>query len=476
VKAGRIVALVIGCLVALVGAALLIGTGALTWAYASQRDDAGYFTSRQVRVETVTRALDSGTIDLGSDERPNRWPFGDGDLATVRFRVTAREGEEIFVGVAHTSDVDTYLTGVAHDEVTDVQWSGGDGGVDYRRTDGSATPAPPADQTFWAVTAGGPGVQTLTWDVEGGSWSVVVMNPDGSVGVAADVSVGVKVNAIVGFMIGLGISAVVLLALAAALIIWATRGATHEAAAAPVPPLPVASRSPVRLNAKLDEPLSRGLWLVKAFLAIPHFIILVFLWIAFVVTTAVAGVVILFTGRYPNSIFTFNVGVLRWTWRVTYYSTSGIGTDRYPPFTLATADYPATLEIEYPEQLSRWLVLVKWWLLAIPHFIVVGFFVGGGWFVGSDSAGRSVAGPGLIGWVTIFAGVALLFTARYPRGLFDFVMGMNRWVYRVIAYAALMTDRYPPFTFDGGASEPGPLPPPVIARESVAAETDADRR
>jgi Domain of unknown function (DUF4389) len=280
------------------------------------------------------------------------------------------------------------------------------------------------------------------------------------------------VNAIVGLMIGLGISSLVLLGGAAALIVWATRGAPRIGAAAPVQPLPVATRSPVSLDATLDEPLSRGLWLVKWFLAIPHFIILFFLWIAFAVMTFVAGVAILFTRRYPRSIFTFNVGVLRWTWRVMYYATSGIGTDRYPPFTLAPTDYPATLEVEYPEQLNRWLVLVKWWLLAIPHYIIVGFFMGGGWFVGGN--GGRAAGFGLIGCVTIFAGVALLFTARYPRGLFDFVMGMNRWVYRVIAYAALMTDRYPPFTFDAGASEPGPLPPPVVPAVPVEAAADEE--
>ncbi len=130
-------------------------------------------------------------------------------------------------------------------------------------------------------------------------------------------------------------------------------------------------------------------------------------------TTVVAGIAILFTRRYPRSIFTFNVGVLRWTWRVTYYAMSGIGTDRYPPFTLAATDYPATLEIEYPEQLNRWLVLVKSWLLAIPHIIIVGFFAGG-WFFDDDGGARTVAGPGLIGWVTIFAGVALLFTGALP--------------------------------------------------------------
>jgi hypothetical protein len=298
----------------------------------------------------------------------------------------------------------------------------------------------------------------VTWDVQGGNWSILLMNPDGSAQVAADVSMGVKVHALVGLMIGLGLGSVVLLGGAAALIVFATRRPTAAIVTEPVEPL-VAGRSPVRLAAALDEPLSRGLWLVKWFLAIPHFFILFFLWIAFALLTFVAAIAILFTRRYPKSIFDFNVGVLRWTWRVTYYATSGIGTDRYPPFTRAAVDYPATLEIEYPEQLNRWLVLVKWWLLAIPHYIIIGFFIGGGWFVGSNN-GRAAAGFGLIGLITVFAGIALLFTARYPRGLFDFVMGMNRWVYRVIAYASLMTDRYPPFTFDAGANEPGPLPPP----------------
>jgi hypothetical protein len=229
------------------------------------------------------------------------------------------------------------------------------------------------------------------------------------------------------------------------------------------------TRSPVSLNARLDEPLSRGLWLVKWFLAIPHWIVLAFLWLGFLVVGIIAFFAILFTARYPRSLFRYSVGVLRWTWRVTYYATSGIGTDRYPPFTLAATDYPAKLEIEYPERLSRGLVLVKWWLLAIPHYIIVGFFVGGGWYArGRSDEWSTAGGPGLIGWVSIFAGVALLFTARYPRGLFDFVVGMNRWVYRVVAYAALMTDRYPPFVFDGGGTEPSdpslsPTSPPATS-------------
>jgi hypothetical protein len=202
--------------------------------------------------------------------------------------------------------------------------------------------------------------------------------------------------------------------------------------------------------------------LVKWFLAIPHFIVLGFLWVALTVTTVVAGIVILFTRRYPRSLFDFNVGVLRWSWRVAFYATSGIGTDRYPPFTLAAVDYPATLEIDYPEQLNRWLVLVKSWLLAIPHYIVLGAFAGTGWFA-SNGDGTTATGFGLIGFLSLVAGVILLFTARYPRSLFDFIMGMNRWVVRVVAYAALMTDRYPPFRFDGGSTEPvASLPPPTV--------------
>jgi hypothetical protein len=222
----------------------------------------------------------------------------------------------------------------------------------------------------------------------------------------------------------------------------------------------VTGADPVRLEGRLDAPLSRWLWLVKWFLLIPHFVALVVLWATFVVLTVIAGFAILLTGRYPRPLFDVNVGVLRWTWRVAFYSFGGFATDRYPPFTLGPApDYPATLDVAYPEQLSRGLVLVKWWLLAIPHYVVVGI-IGGGLFLGWNAGdnGSNASGPGLIPWLALVAAVALLFAGRYPRGIFDLVLGLNRWVYRVIPYAALMTDRYPPFRLDQGGPEPAERP------------------
>jgi hypothetical protein len=217
-----------------------------------------------------------------------------------------------------------------------------------------------------------------------------------------------------------------------------------------------ATTYPVRVDGTLDPRLSRWLWLVKWLLAFPHYVVLAFLWIAFGVLSIGAFFAILFTGRYPRPIFDFNVGVLRWSWRVAYYAYGALGTDRYPPFTLDDVPgYPAHLDVAYPEHLSRGLVFVKW-LLAIPHFIIVGLFVGAwSWVLyDSDRTDPVLVGGGLIGLLVLIAAVVLLFTGSYPRGLFDFILGMNRWALRVAGYAALMTDAYPPLRLDGGGPDP----------------------
>jgi hypothetical protein len=229
---------------------------------------------------------------------------------------------------------------------------------------------------------------------------------------------------------------------------------------------------PVRVRGDLDPALSRWQWLVKWILAIPHYIILLFLHIAYFVVTVIAFFAILFTGKYPRALFDFNVGVMRWRWRVLFYALSALGTDRYPPFSLQpNPEYPADLEVDYPEQLHRGLVLIKWWLLAIPHYLVLLAFYGSGrFFMGNHGMGHHhhhwgggyVSVP-LICILLLIAVVALLFTARYPKGLYDFVIGINRWAIRVRAYASLMRDEYPPFRLDMGPREPEPPATPESA-------------
>lgn len=135
---------------------------------------------------------------------------------------------------------------------------------------------------------------------------------------------------------------------------------------------------------------------------------------------------IVFRERYPRWWFDFARELTRFEARVGAYV--GLLTDRYP----STVDEQAVhLDIDYPdveEDLNRWLPLVKWFL-AIPHFIVLAVLAVGAFFA------------------VIIAWFAVLFTGRYPRGLFDYVVGVTRWGLRVVAYAMLLvTDRYPPFS------------------------------
>jgi Domain of unknown function (DUF4389) len=446
---GRILRLVFGAVVTLTALAILVGGAVLLWAHESKRDDQGYFTTSFKRFHTDSYALASESLDLSGGAH---WLFEAGRLGRIRVHAGSGTSKPIFVGIARTDAVRKYLSGAPYARVTDINYD--PFRVKYTTVPGAQKPAEPASQSFWAVSASGPGRQTITWKIEGGRWSVVVMNADASRGVVADVAVGAKISWLIWVAVGLLVLGALVLVGGGLMIYFGARsppgegGVVAASQASLLEPAVVEAQTyPVAVEGQLDPHLSRWLWLVKWFLAIPHYVVLVFLWIAFFVLTVVAFFAILFTGRYPRSIFDFNVGVLRWSWRVGFYATQALGTDRYPPFTLDPVDYPATIDVPYPEQLSRGLVLVKWWLLAIPHYVILSFLVGGwsGWL---SHWGWHSEWPGLLGVLVFIAGVVLLFTRRYPPDIFRLVLGINRWFFRVVAYAALMRDEYPPFKLD----------------------------
>ena len=168
-------------------------------------------------------------------------------------------------------------------------------------------------------------------------------------------------------------------------------------------------------------------------LAVPHYPILILLYLVYPLVTVVAGVSILFTGWYPRPLFDFNVGVLRWSWRVMNYRFPMNGTDQYPPFTLASRpDYPGDLEVDYPERLTNWAVLVKWWLLGLPQILLC-------W-----------AMEPFLQVLCVINAVWLLCKGTINQGMFDLLLGMVRWRYRVAVYVSLMRDEYPPFRMDLG--------------------------
>ena len=171
-------------------------------------------------------------------------------------------------------------------------------------------------------------------------------------------------------------------------------------------------------------------------LAIPHYIVLCFIWIAAFFALVAAFFAILVTGRYPRGLFDFLAGTLRWTFRVVGFTY--LFTEAYPPFSLGEEpDYPIRVRVAYPEEgIARWRPLVHW-LLAIPHYIVL-YFLGIAAFFAY-----------LIVWF------AIVFTRSYPPALFNFLVGYHRWQVRYAAYFAWMTEEYPPFSL---SETPGVAP------------------
>jgi hypothetical protein len=501
-RPGNWVLLVLGVLLSVLGLGLAIGGTVLLRADAAQQGGR-YLLGETERYRSTGFALTgpSVVIDTGEPGMPGAVDLS--DLASLQVRATpVVPGEEVFVGIAEASDVREYLAGVPHSSLSDANWGvprtwpggvpetypGGGGWRPDRMADdvqtvpGERRPGDPGDQEFWAVSATGVGTQEITVDLQAGRWALVVMNADADRPVWVDLQLGARSELIGPVGTGLLWAGAISVVIGIPLVLLGSAGLGRDIdpaarsgrarpgqgpgaapASSPRPAAETSAAPPVRLTGYLDPPLSRWLWLVKWLLALPHYIVLALLWFALLVTTVAAGIAILVTGRYPRAWFAFSVGVLRWSWRVGFYGYSALGTDRYPPFTLARAHYPAELDVAYPERLSHGLVLVKWWLLAIPHLVVVGIFTGSsgvGWdyYTGGSGGGW---GFSLLGLLVLIVAVALLFTGRYRNGLFDLVVGLNRWTYRVSAYVLLLRDDYPPFRLDQGPEEPasGARPP-----------------
>ena len=226
-KLGRIILLVVGSIFALIGFGLVGAGASVGWATATQRDDAGFFTTTNERFATDSYAITSDKIDLG-EPGPDDW-WADRELATVRVTADSTNSGELFVGIGPEADVEEYLAGVPHDEVTNVDFR--PFSADYRRenADGSATPTSPQNMTFWVAQSSGPATQTITWDLEPGNWAIVVMNADATSTVSADIELGGRLDYLVPIAIGLAIGGVVLLAIGAAMIIGGVVRPEHDA-------------------------------------------------------------------------------------------------------------------------------------------------------------------------------------------------------------------------------------------------------
>ncbi len=221
--AGRVLLLVFGSLILLVGLAVFVAGGAVLGLHLATEDE-GFFTSGSLNFARDSRAIVSEDMDIvvTASDAPfdSGWP---GDLGTLRLAGSSNSpGKDIFIGIGRANDVTAYLGGAAYDVVTELNIRPFE--VEYRRNDGAATPAPPASQTFWDISAVGPGTQAIQWDVREGMWAIVVMNADASPGVDVSMRLGVRVPFIFPVSIGLLSAGFVLLLIGGLLVFLGARG------------------------------------------------------------------------------------------------------------------------------------------------------------------------------------------------------------------------------------------------------------
>ena len=247
-SAGRVILIVLGSIGALFGLALLVGGGFLLWADRTQRED-GYLTTPTERFATPTYALTRTRLEV--DTEGEGWVLNESWFGKVRIRGESSGDKTLFIGIGPQAEVARYLGTVAHANVQDIDFD--PFRVTYLSVSGDAPQAPPTEQSFWAASASGVGTQTLTWKVREGDWTVVLMNADGSRGVAADVDLGAKLSFLLWVAIGLLVGGVLVSVGSAALIVLAARTRPRP----PAPPVPPAVGSGSG-SAAAPEPLDRS--------------------------------------------------------------------------------------------------------------------------------------------------------------------------------------------------------------------------
>ena len=180
----------VGGVISVLIAAFLIAAGAFALWGDSKKDGDGYLSTGTKHFTTATRALQSERVDIEIDSK--HWLAGVEDLGDTRLEVAPAGGEPVFAGVGPERDVKAYLAGVEHTVLEDIDSS--PFSANHVKHGGARVPGPPSEQDFWAASTEGSGPQTLRWTPEDGDWAVVVMNADGSAGVAADVSAGAEIS------------------------------------------------------------------------------------------------------------------------------------------------------------------------------------------------------------------------------------------------------------------------------------------
>lgn len=246
--AGHVIAIVAGCLALLPAFGMLVGGAGIVIAQEAATDDDGYYAFTLDRLESTGVAVSTSELWFDDDDG-GPWVLDWLDL-DVRLRVDGSADAEVFVGIARQPDVDAYLSGSSHSVVTELD----DRRPRYRQVTGSELVDAPGMQGFWVASATGSGEQELDWEARGGRWAIVVMNADGTPGVAADVEIGARSDAVTPIAVGLLVTGGLLALISVGLIVFGVRGRPrplHDGASPFVSPLPAPVAAPDRST--LDE-------------------------------------------------------------------------------------------------------------------------------------------------------------------------------------------------------------------------------